>query len=813
MALLERLQILIDADAKGAVREFDKAGAAADRLDAKLEKGAEKTAARLTSIGTKAAIGGTVVLGGLFKLAQASDEAEQQQLKLENSIKNSDKAFRNGGKALTELATGLQQVTAADGDAIVGAQSLLVQFGLTEDQVKKVTPLVVDLSRKLGIDLDGAAKLVGKSIGGSAGALKKAGIDIDATRLKTDAFGATVDALSSSVQGFAVAEGKTFSGQLQILRNNLGDLGETVGKGAAGVFSDLAGGANDALGALNQLNPALGESVGRVGAVGGIAVTAVGGLAVLAGQFQNVKTAAFNAEGGLTRFGKAAAGIGIAAGVLAIVQVAQAIDEAKTSSVEFKVAADNLAKAKGPDEIAKTFRIATDEARSLTDVITDTFVDDPFAGARVSAQGFNVSLRDAERTLKDLYDKGNFQALGNAIALLETNTKGSKDELVQLQKILKPYKEDLKNSAATTAAATVAQRDQNKAVQDAVDAYDAENATLEGIQKTLGDYEKKIRSLNDTYEVAQTGAKAFGDSIEQSTTLDDVAISTVNLSEKLRTISADLSALPKNFQDAFDPTKITEGSGAAITALVGIGDAVKAQFGSLIAGGNEALIPGLAAQYRDTITKALQAAGIPPDQIKQYLGLAGLNEEQIEIALKISQVEEQLALLKQRLALFQTDLSEAPQEVRVAIDKALIAGDTAEANRLIDEATRPRSVNINLVYPRVVAGGGTIAGVQVPGLVESNPKPPKKPRRRRALGGPLARGQMSMVNEMGAEMFVPTSSGFVMDSDDSKALVRGVEAMLAGGGGNTFNITTSDPQLVATEVVRKQRDAAYLIGR
>ncbi len=82
------------------------------------------------------------------------------------------------------------------------------------------------------------------------------------------------------------------------------------------------------------------------------------------------------------------------------------------------------------------------------------------------------------------------------------------------------------------------------------------------------------------------------------------------------------------------------------------------------------------------------------------------------------------------------------------------------------------------------------------------------------MGGPLAKGQMSYVNEMGAEMFVPTSSGFVMDSDDSKALVRGVEAMLAGGGGSTINVyETASPRQTATEVVRKQRDAAYLIGR
>lgn len=817
MALLERLQILIDADAKGAIRELDKAGTAADKLDSKLKNGAEKTSARLTSIGTKAAIGGAAVIGGLYKLAEASDEAEKQQLKLENSIKNSDRAFSNGGKSLTDLAQSLQKVTAADGDAIVGAESLLVQFGLTEDQVKQITPLVVDLSRKLGIDLDAAAKMVGKSIGGSAGALKKAGIEVDATRIKTDAFGATVDALSSSVQGFATQEGKTFAGQIQILKNNLGDLGETVGKGAAGVFSDLAKGANGALNSLNSLNPAIGESVGRVGAVGGIAVTAVGGLAVLAGQFTKVKDAAFTAEGGLTRFGKASIGIGIAAGALAVYEIVQAINDAQIASVTFKKAVGDLADAEGPEELGKAFRQAVKDSESwpdkigkISELVKDTT---PYDAASVSVEGYNVSLSDVKRTLGSLAKDGNFQALGNAIAVLENNTKGSKQELKDLQQILKPYKEDLKNSAGATAAATVAQRDQSKAVQDAVDAYDEENATLEGIQKTVVEYEKKLRSLNDAYEVAQTGAKAFADSIEQSTVLDDIAGATVNLSDKLRTLNVDLAQLPKNFQDAFDPTKITEGSGKAIESLLAIGDAATKQFQALIASGNEGLIPGLAAQYRDIITRALQAAGIPPEQIKQYLGLAGLNDEQIQVALKITQVEEELAKVKQRLALFQTDLGEAPQQVRVAIDEALLAGDVAKANQLIDNVTRPRKVpveidpvNLPQYVPGQLPGFGPGQGI-VPG------KGGKKPRRRRALGGPLSRGQGSLVNEMGAEMFVPSSSGFVMDTDDSRALVRGVEQLLAGGGGHTFNITSTDPVLTATEVVRKQRDAAYLIGR
>jgi hypothetical protein len=804
MALLERLQILIDADGKGLVREFDKAGTAADKLDAKLEKGAAKTSARLTSIGTKAAIGGAAVIGGLYKLAQASDEAEKQQIKLENSVRNSDRAFSNGGKALTDLAQSLQKVTAADGDAIVGAESLLVQFGLTEAQVKKVTPLVVDLSRKLGIDLDAAAKMVGKSIGGSAGALKKAGIDIDATRLKTDAFGATVDALAGSVGGFARQEGKTFAGQIAILKNNLGDLGETVGKGAAGVFNDLAGGANGALGALNKLNPAIGESVGRVGAVGGIAVTAVGGLAVLAGQFTKLKDAAYNAEGGLTRFGKAAAGIGVAAGVLALYEIIQAFDNAKTQSVQFKAAIGELANAKGPAELGQAFKAAEQEGKSFFDSISSVGLEDLFFDQRLSVEGIDIGLSDVRRTLEDLSKDGNISALSNAIAVLENNTEGSADNMRALEGDIKRYKEQIQKSAGATAAATIAQRDQNKAVEDAVDALDSENATLEGIQKTLAEYEQKVRSLDDAYEAAQAGAKAFGDSIERGTQLDDIAGAAVNLGDKLRTLNEDLAGLPKNFQDAFDPTKITEGSGKAITSLIGVGEAATKQFQALITSGNEGLVPQLAEQYRDILTKALQAAGIPPEQIQQYIGLAGLSDEQIEIALKVTQVEEQLTLVKQRLALFQTDLSKAPQEVRVAIDEALLAGDIAKANALIEEATRPREVKVYVATPQEKQ-------YDTRGVTAD--RTAQRQGRKRALGGPLAKGQRSLVNEMGAEMFVPSSSGFVMDSDDSKALVRGVEAMLAGGGGHTFNITSSDPVLTAAEVVRRQRDAQFLLGR
>jgi hypothetical protein len=208
----------------------------------------------------------------------------------------------------------------------------------------------------------------------------------------------------------------------------------------------------------------------------------------------------------------------------------------------------------------------------------------------------------------------------------------------------------------------------------------------------------------------------------------------------------------------------------------------------------------VAAAFNNEKVLATVAAGLADGTIKtedfaaalqQVVAAGGLTEQQAgQLLVKLGGVNAELGRLDGRIA---------NAEVKVAVSW----------------------------YDKQVAEGRTIAGVPVPGLMLP-PAPPAPPReaqpprgqgrrgpggQRRALGGPLAKGQGSLVNEMGAEMFVPTSSGFVMDSDDSKALVRGVEAMLAGGGGNTFNITTTDPVLTATEIVRKQRDAAYLIGR
>ena len=741
MALLERLQILIDADAKGAVREFDRAGAAADRLDARLEKGAAKTSARLTSIGTNAVIGGAAVIGGLYKLAQASDEAEKQQLKLDNSIRNSDKAFSNGGKALTELATSLQQVTAADGDAIVGAQSLLVQFGLTEDQVKKVTPLVVDLSRKLGIDLDAAAKMVGKSIGGSAGALKKAGIDIDATALKADSFGATIEALSGSVGGFATAEGKTFSGQLEILKNNLGDIGENVGKGAVSVFNGIAGSLVKITGSVGGANSQLGETAGRLGAIGSIGATLVGSLSLVAGQTIKLRerftTLGEDGSRSLNKVGVAAAALGSVFAGLAVAEVIGAVgntlgdyaQKAEDALTRLQIALKQGTDAAIIDRFAESVKSAQDEFTGLGDIVESVGKE-----VRIGAVGIGLDIEKVDQTFRKLLQEGGPQAaqrLVDAINAQRAALDPTSQKYQDLTLIVERFQGVLNLSSEATRAGIGAQNGLADATEEAKNKYQEFNDTITAsVDPILG-------AINATQRLTES---------------------------KLATVAAQ--------------AKVTELERAG---KVGTDEYSQAQDRLAQATANQ-----VAAAFNNEKVLASLASGLADGTIKtedfgkalqQVVAAGGLTEQQAgALLVKLGGVNAELGRLDGRVV---------AAEVRVGVS----------------------------YYGDLVASGGTIAGVPVPGLAESAPKPASRPRRRRALGGPLAKGQRSMVNEMGPEMFVPTSSGFVMDSDDSKALVRGVEAMLAGGGGNTFNITTSDPQLVATEVVRKQRDAAYLIGR
>jgi len=131
--------------------------------------------------------------------------------------------------ALRELNTQLQRKTKFDDDAFAAGQSTLAQYGLTEKQLKDITPLLADFAAKTGTDLPTAAEQLGKAILGQGRALKAVGIDFVDTGSAAGNFEQIMAGLRSQVGGFAESEGATFVGQLEILKNGFGEIKEKIG--------------------------------------------------------------------------------------------------------------------------------------------------------------------------------------------------------------------------------------------------------------------------------------------------------------------------------------------------------------------------------------------------------------------------------------------------------------------------------------------------------------------------------------------------------------------------------------------------------
>lgn len=848
MALLERLQILIDADAKGAIREFDKIGDRAEKAASKAEDKFAKVGSKLTSLGTKGFIGGAAALGGLAKLASMSDEADVQFLKLQNSIKGSDQVFKNGGKAIVELADGLQQVTATDGDALVGAGSVLVGLGLTEDQVKTLLPLVNDFSRKFGVDLPTAAKTVGKALDGNAGALRRYGVDVDTTALKTDAFGTVIDSLGKAAGGFARSEGKTFSGQLQILRNNLSDIGETAGKGAAGVFAGIAGDVAGALKAVNDFNPAIVTAAGGVAAVAATGVTLAGGIAAGIGKLSELRSSFIKTgeegEKSFTKVGKAASAIAIVGAVFAAVeagaQIANSINDIDT---KYSNAFDGLRVAiKGTDaDLLKAFGtlVEVEDKSAEFAGLWQGF------GAEISLGNFKADIEEVQKAFDSVLDTFGPQQAQRIIDGLRTQNDQldkNSDQYRTNAEFIAKNADKIKLRQDALVKATIAERDQKKATQEAIDKFDKQQATFEGLQKAAKDYGTNLETLKNQNKAAADAAAAFSQQIESSTFVDNIAGAASGLRKEVQGLGKDLAGLPKNFQTALDPfAKVSEQGQKAIDTVIQFGKQSTDYLKTLIESGATDLVPQVAAKLRGQLEKALKAAGVPPDQIDDYLGLAGLQPFQIDAALKISNAAEELAKLQASLNLFKDEISKAPIEVRVRINDLIKDGKAGEAEKVIQSIVRPRTVPVKVdvqVDPRTFGDvffggvmpepaprrgrsapspGGRSPNVTGSGNYGSSPNVTSGGNYGRAVGGPVTKSVPYTVNEVGPEMFVPSTNGFVMTASDSKRLVAGVEQMLAGASSgvkvDTINIASTDPQQTAREVVRGLRSATYLMGR
>ena len=285
MATIAELIVALGVDSKGL---DDGLGEVPGKLDA--------TAQKMTAAGTTLTRGVTLPLlaagAGLFALAGKQEDAE---VKLQSSYDSMAAAGWTTVDELKAQASAFQDASTFGDEDILNYQSVLLTFGnVTGDVFTDATQLGLDMSAKLGTDLQSTAIQLGKALNDPVTgmtALTRSGVsfsDEQKDMVKTmvdagDIAGAQaliLGELENQFGGTAEAMAQTGTGQAKQAMNSLGDAGETIGAFLIPVVSQLAGWLKTLSTWFQNLSPEAKEWVVRIAAI----AAAIGPLLIVGGK-------------------------------------------------------------------------------------------------------------------------------------------------------------------------------------------------------------------------------------------------------------------------------------------------------------------------------------------------------------------------------------------------------------------------------------------------------------------------------------------------------------------------------------------------
>lgn len=198
-----------------------------------------------------------VTTGIIYSSISAYDESQRVVAQLEAVLKSTGSVVGITADEVLNLSSALQQQTTYGDEAITGAQNLLLTFtNIGKDIFPQATKTVLDMSTALGQDLKSSSIQLGKALQDpilGVTALRRVGVNFNEQQQETiknlvesgkqlDAQKMILKELATEFGGSATAQAKTFSGQMTILKNNVNDLQETIGKGLIDTLSSLGGG-------------------------------------------------------------------------------------------------------------------------------------------------------------------------------------------------------------------------------------------------------------------------------------------------------------------------------------------------------------------------------------------------------------------------------------------------------------------------------------------------------------------------------------------------------------------------------------------
>jgi len=234
MSEIPPLSVRVTIDASGVQAGVGKATAGLEQISTRASKlttafGSLKT----TMLGV---LGGNLLTTGVMAIGHELNAMKQETIDLETSTVRLNQSLSTIG--ITSKAAQQEVFNTADayyqlgfqGSQAVIAMGTLVTATRDVSQSTKLMAMAADLARynkNIGT-IDNAAKILARGTQGSAKAFKELGITLDTTIPKNKAITKAFDELNARIGGQAIAYSKTFAGQMDILKERLDQVFQTI---------------------------------------------------------------------------------------------------------------------------------------------------------------------------------------------------------------------------------------------------------------------------------------------------------------------------------------------------------------------------------------------------------------------------------------------------------------------------------------------------------------------------------------------------------------------------------------------------------
>lgn len=228
------------ANMAGFVANIDKGTRAVNSSVAQMNKSLYSLQAGFKSV--QGMVGGTVAAMAAFAAGnsivnfgkdavKAFNEAEQSASRLSAALMSTGRLSDQATQKIVNNATAISRATTVEDDALIEATASFANFAkkLNSSELASAQKAIVGLSTVMKIDLDTAAKQLGKTISGATNTIGRSGIEIGKTKDQSERLAQSLQKLN----GFYVTAqnlADTNTGRTEQLKNAWGNLQETFGQ-------------------------------------------------------------------------------------------------------------------------------------------------------------------------------------------------------------------------------------------------------------------------------------------------------------------------------------------------------------------------------------------------------------------------------------------------------------------------------------------------------------------------------------------------------------------------------------------------------